>query len=120
MKPPPYNCDTTPIYHRDLQADEPGVMGKTNMNGSILVQEGLDPVKEEEVKAHEGQHVEDIKDGLLMYDDDNVYWRKDDSLPWEKWGRADMVEGAKNLPWEVRAWKKNKEFKKQNKDYYNA
>jgi hypothetical protein len=120
MKPPPYNCDNTPIYHRDLQADEPGVMGKTNMNGSILVQEGLDPVKEEEVKAHEGQHVEDIKDGLLMYDDDNVYWRKDKSLPWEEWGRADMVEGAKNLPWEVRAWKKNKEFKKQNKNYYNA
>ena len=37
---PPYTCDMTPIYERDLQADEPGVMGKTNMNGSILVQEG--------------------------------------------------------------------------------
>ena len=42
---PPYTCDMTPIYERDLQADEPGVMGKTNMNGSILVQEGLHPIK---------------------------------------------------------------------------
>lgn len=120
MKPPPYSCDSTPVYERDLQADEPGVMGKTNMNGSVLVQEGLDPIKQAEVEAHEGQHVEDIKNGLLMYDDEYVYWRDDAEKPWEKWGRADMVEGAKNLPWEKRAWKINKLFKKNHKNYYNA
>jgi len=120
MKPPPYNCDNTPVYERDLQADEPGVMGKTNMNGSVLVQEGLDPIKQAEVEAHEGQHVRDIKDGLLMYDDEYVYWRDDVEKPWEKWGRADMVEGAKDLPWEKRAWKINKLFKKNHKNYYNT
>jgi len=120
MKPPPYNCDSTPVYERDLQADEPGVMGKTNMNGSVLVQEGLDPIKQAEVEAHEGQHVQDIKNGLLMYDDEYVYWRDDAEKPWEKWGRADMVEGAKDLPWEKRAWKINKLFKKNHKNYYNT
>ncbi len=117
---PPYTCDMTPIYERDLQADEPGVMGKTNMNGSILVQEGLHPIKKAEVEAHEGQHVRDIKAGLLMYDDENVYWRKDTSLPWEIWGRDRMMEGAKNLPWEKRAWNINRLFKKKYKEYYNA
>jgi len=31
-----------------------------------------------------------------------------------------MVEGAKDLPWEKRAWKINKLFKKNHKNYYNT
>lgn len=106
---PPYETDNTPIFEVDL---EEGVVGKANLNGSILVQKGLDPLKQEEVIAHESVHVQDIKDGLLSYDDDNVYFRNNTKQPFKMFSRADMLEGAKNLPWEKRAWKANAQFKK--------
>jgi len=106
---PPYETDNTPIFEVDL---EEGVVGKANLNGSILVQKGLDPLKQAEVVAHENVHVQDIKDGLLSYDDDNVYFRTTTNKPFKKFSRADMLEGAQDLPWEKRAWKANKEFNK--------
>ena len=120
LGPPPYDCDNTPIYYRDLNADEPGVMGKKNMNGSILIQTGLDPIKEAEVRGHEDVHAQDIKNGLLKYDDSAVYFREDPDDEWQVYDRSTMLEGAKNLPWEKRAWKFNKLFKKKYKEYYNA
>ena len=112
MKGSPYGMDNTPIYEVDL---EDGVVGKANLNGSILVQKGLDPLKQAEVVAHENVHVQDIKDGLLSYDDDNVYFRTSANKPFKMFSRASMQEGDENLPWEKRAWEANKEFNKHNK-----
>ena len=94
---PPYNCDNTPIYHIDM---EDGVMGKANDNGSIVINKDLDPSKIDGVIAHEKVHLDQMERGDLSYDKDNVIWKG------KKFSRANMEEGAKNLPWEAEAYKK--------------
>tara|TARA_R110001592_G_scaffold168058_1_gene403856 strand:- start:3002 stop:3337 length:336 start_codon:yes stop_codon:yes gene_type:complete len=105
---PFYNIDNTPIYHVDM---EDGVLGKANNNGTIILNKNLDPNKKESVIAHEKVHLEQmgcIKDSSgkyrndLDYDDNYVYWKG------KKYSRAQMKEGAKNLPWEKEAYKKAK------------
>ena len=105
---PFYNIDNTPIYHVDM---EDGVLGKANNNGTIILNKNLDPKKKESVIAHEKVHLEQmgcIKDSSgkyrndLDYDDKYVYWKG------KKYSRAQMKEGAKNLPWEKEAYSKTK------------
>ena len=96
---PPYNCDNTPIYNVDM---EQGVLGKANNNGTIIINKDLDPSKREHVISHEKVHIDQIKRGDLDYDDNNVYWKG------KKYSRAQMQEGAKNLPWEKEAYTKTK------------
>ena len=105
---PFYNIDNTPIYHVDM---EDGVLGKANNNGTIILNKNLDPKKKESVIAHEKVHLEQmgcIKDSSgkyrndLDYDDKYVYWKG------KKYSRAQMKEGAKNLPWEKEAYNKCK------------
>ena len=95
----PYKVDNTPIYKIDM---EDGVMGKANNNGSIVLNKDLDPSECEQVIAHEQVHLDQMLRGDLNYDNENVYWKG------KKYSRADMEEGAKNLPWEAEAYKKVK------------
>ncbi len=103
---PPYTVDNTPIYKVDM---EEGVMGKANNNGSILISKNLSPLEAEKVINHEKIHLEQmgcIKDSSgkyrndLDYDDKYVYWKG------KKYSRAQMQEGAKNLPWEAEAYRR--------------
>ena len=96
LNTPSYDYDNTPIYNVDM---EDGVLGKANNNGSILLNKDLDPSKKQLVIKHEKVHIDQMKRGDLDYDDDNVYWKG------KKYSRADMDEGAKNLPWENEAYK---------------
>jgi hypothetical protein len=98
LNTPPYNYDSTPIYSVDM---EDGVLGKANNNGSILLNKDLDPSKKESVIKHEKIHINQMKRGDLDYDDKYVYWKG------KKYSRAQMNEGAKNLPWEAEAYKKS-------------
>ena len=93
---PPYKIDNTPIYNVDM---EEGVMGKANKNGTIILNKDLDASQCQDVINHEMVHIDQIKRGDLDYDDDFVYWKG------KKYSRADMKEGAKNLPWEAEAYK---------------
>ena len=97
LNTPPYNVDNTPIYQIDM---EDGVMGKANNNGSIVINKNLDPNELDDVVSHEKIHLDQMKRGDLDYDNENVYWKG------KKYSRADMQEGAKNLPWETEAYKK--------------
>ena len=45
-------------------------------------------------------HLGQMKRGDLDYDDKNVYWRG------KRYSRAQMLEGAENLPWEKEAYKR--------------
>jgi hypothetical protein len=92
----PYKIDNTPIYNVDM---EDGVMGKANNNGTIILNKDLDPSQCQDVINHEMVHINQMKRGDLDYDDDYVYWKG------KKYSRADMKEGAKNLPWENEAYK---------------
>jgi hypothetical protein len=52
--------------------------------------------------AHEEVHHDQMERGDLDYDDNNVIWKG------KKFSRAKMAEGAKNLPWEAEAYRKEK------------
>ena len=95
---PPYKIDNTPIYHVDM---EEGVMGKANNNGTIIVNKDLDPSQIDDVVAHEKIHIKQMERGDLDYDNENVYWKG------KTYSRADMAEGAKDLPWEAEAYKRS-------------
>jgi hypothetical protein len=95
---PPYKIDNTPIYHVDM---EEGVMGKANNNGTIIVNKDLDPSQIDDVVAHEKIHIEQMERGDLDYDNENVYWKG------KTYSRADMAEGAADLPWEAEAYKRS-------------
>ncbi len=94
---PPYKIDNTPIYHVDM---EDGVMGKANNNGTIIINKDVPINKIQDVINHEKVHIDQMKRGDLNYDDKYVYWKG------KKYSRAQMQEGAKNLPWEAEAYKK--------------
>jgi hypothetical protein len=94
---PPYTIDNTPIYQVDM---EDGVMGKANNNGTIIINKDVPINKIQDVINHEKVHIDQMKRGDLNYDDKYVYWKG------KKYSRAQMQEGAKNLPWEAEAYKK--------------
>jgi len=94
---PPYTVDNTPIYKVDM---EEGVMGKANNNGSILLSKDLSPLEAEKVIAHEKIHLEQMRRGDLNYDDKYVYWKG------KKYSRAQMQEGAKNMQWEAKPYRR--------------
>jgi hypothetical protein len=96
---PPYSMDNTPIYNVNM---EDGVMGKANKNGTIILNKDLDPSQCDKVIAHEKVHIDQMKRGDLDYDDKYVYWKG------KKYSRAQMQEGAKNLPWEAEAYRRVK------------
>ncbi len=97
MNGAPYGGDNTPIYHVDM---EDGVLGKANNNGTIIINKDINDVKQiDDVIKHEKVHIDQMKRGDLNYDDKYVYWKG------KKYSRAQMKEGAKNLPWEKEAYK---------------
>jgi len=63
----------TPIIPMPL---EEGVMGEANMDGSIYVNELLDPNSAEyrQTINHEMRHATDMKIGKLAYDDDHIMY----------------------------------------------
>ena len=96
---PPYSLDNVPVYHVPL---EEGILGKADRNGSILINKDItNPKQEQDVINHESVHVLQMKRGDLDYNDKYVYWKG------KKYPRSKMKEGAKNLPWEVEAYKKS-------------
>jgi|TARA_Y100000015_G_C2389126_1_gene89107 hypothetical protein len=102
---PPYKIDNTPIY---FVPEEPGVLGRANMCGTITINSNIRNKKqEEEVISHEKVHIDQIKDGRLAYDDCNIYHRKSGKGKWSvvKRGKND---GSRNYWWEKEAYKKEK------------
>ena len=97
---PPYYIDNTPIYNVDLGNE---VLGKADRNGSILINKNItDEKQKQDVINHEKVHLDQMKRGDLDYNDSVVFWKG------KTYPRAQMKEGAKNLPWEKEAYKKSK------------
>lgn len=99
MKGFPYNMDNTPIYSTDMDGD---VLGMAQSNGTILVNKNVSPLelKKNKTIEHEKVHINQMKRGDLDYTDSHVIWKG------KKYPRSKMKEGAKNLPWEKEAYKK--------------
>lgn len=96
---PPYSSENTPIYRVGM---ENSVLGKANKDGTIILNNNLSPFQEQDVIDHEMVHIDQMRRGDLDYDDNYVYWKG------KKYSRAQMKEGAKNLPWEKEAYNKTK------------
>ena len=94
---PPYVIDNTPLYHLDFEED--GLRGRADKKGIILINKNItDPKQKASVIRHEKVHLNDMKKGILDYDDKNVYWKG------KKYPRSSFNEGNKNLPWEKKAY----------------
>jgi hypothetical protein len=63
----------TPVIRKPL---EEGVMGEANMDGTIYVNENIEPGSHEERQTiiHEMRHATDMKIGKLAYEDDHVMY----------------------------------------------
>jgi hypothetical protein len=91
--------DNTPIYQVDM---DDNVLGMAQNNGTVLVNKNVSPLELEKNKtiSHEKVHIDQMKRGDLDYTDTDVFWKG------KKYPRSKMNEGAKNLPWEQEAYKK--------------
>jgi len=87
----------TPVFQKDLGGD---ILGEANNDGTIFIDKSLSGKKKIEAVEHEKVHLDQMERGDLSYDKDNVIWKG------KKYSRANMEEGAKNLPWEAEAYKK--------------
>ncbi len=104
--PPWYNKDlmNVPIY---FVKEEDGVLGRTNMNCSITINDKVKDQKQiKEIIDHEMVHVKQIKDGRLAYDDNNIYHRKSGKGKWKVKKRSKQVDGSPINWWEAEAYKK--------------
>ena len=95
---PPYKLPETPIYHVNM---EDGVLGKANRNGTIILNEKMDPKQAKEVIKHEMVHIDQMRRGDLDYDDKYVYWKG------KKYLRSKKKEGSPALAWEREAKQKS-------------
>ena len=95
----------TLVFEKDL---EPGVMGEANRDGTIFVNKGLSQKQINEAAEHEKVHLDQMKQGRLDYNNETVTWKPTTKSPARVYTRANMAEGAKNLPWEKEAYNKTK------------
>ena len=96
------------LFDSPLNRLEGTEMGQAHRDGTIEVDPNLSPLERAKTIAHEEQHVRDMHDKGLDYDDNNIYYdgnkyaRKNGKINYNgKW----HIEGASELPWEARAEK---------------
>ena len=96
----------TPIIRKPL---EEGIMGEANMDGSIYVNELIQPgsFDDRQTINHEMRHATDIKLGKLSYEDDYITYNGE-TFPRETRDGKDMIKvdgkwkeaGDTGFPWE--------------------
>ena len=107
---PFYNIDNTPIY-RTLAED--GVLGIANKNGTIRVSKDISGAQLRDTINHEKVHVDDMKNGLLWYDNDYMYSRQSINDEWTKIKRSEHMDGNPNLAQEKKASMLSTTFRNQ-------
>ena len=106
---PDVSVPGTPVIRKNL---EPGVLGESNMDGSIYISDELEPGSFEERQTinHEMRHATDIKIGKTEYADDYIKYNGE-TFPRETRNGKDMIlvygewkeAGDEGFPWEVDA-----------------
>ena len=110
--PKSYNVDYNKKYGKDYgkKYDSPynrGETGQAFRDGTIEVDPNQSPLEQQKTIAHEKQHVKDMQEKGLDYDDDFVYY--DGQQFARKAGKIELngnmlPEGDPKLPWEKRAY----------------
>jgi hypothetical protein len=106
---PDISVPGTPIIRVPL---EEGVMGEANMDGTIYINELIEPGSHQERQTinHEMRHATDIKIGILEYSDHHVKYNGE-TFPRQTIEGKDMIlvegqwkeAGSHDFPWEVDA-----------------
>jgi hypothetical protein len=106
---PDLSVPGTPVIRMPLEDD---IRGEANMDGSIYINEDIDPNSPEvrQVINHEMRHATDIKTGKLEYGDNHVKYNGE-MFARATIGGKDMINvdgewkeaGDHNFPWEVEA-----------------
>jgi hypothetical protein len=106
---PDLSVPGTPVIRMPLEDD---IMGEANMDGSIYINEDIDPNSPEarQVINHEMRHATDIKTGKLEYGDNHVKYNGE-MFARATIGGKDMINvdgewreaGDHDFPWEVEA-----------------
>ncbi len=99
----------TPVIRKSLGQ---GIMGEANMDGSIYINQNIEPGSQEEkqVVNHEMRHATDMRIGKLAYGDDFVKYNGI-TYPRKTINGKDMIivdgvakeAGDHDFPWEVEA-----------------
>ena len=91
-------------------------VGQAFKDGTIEVDPNLSPLEREKTIAHEMQHVKDMKENGLDYDDHSISF-KGQKFPRKngmiKEGGKWKKEGDKSLPWEQNAYRAESPLKKE-------
>ena len=94
-----------PVFEKKL---DPNIQGEANRDGTIFVKKGLPQKQINEIVEHEKIHLQQMGQGRLDYNNETVTWKPNTKTPARVYQRANMLEGAKNLPWEKEAYNKTK------------
>lgn len=102
-----------PVFEKKL-AD--GIIAEANRDGTTFVDPNVSPAKKKEAVAHENVHHEQMQQGRLNYNNEEVTWKKDTKSPTRVYKRDQgtliaMDSGEKDseggdFEWEREAYKK--------------
>ena len=96
----------TPVLRKKLDG---GILGEANKDGSIFINEKIQPGSEQEreVLTHEMVHMTDMKTGKLGYSDEAITYMGE-TFPRHKghilYNNQWLPEGSKEFPWEIMPW----------------
>lgn len=103
----------TPVFKKDLEGD---ILGEANNDGTIFIDKSLKGKEKEEAVSHEKVHLEQMAQGRLHYDDNQVTWKKDTKSPARVYKRVgsqlideetgESAQEGGDFDWEREAYKK--------------
>ena len=103
----------TPVFKKDLEGD---ILGEANNDGTIFIDKSLKGEKKKEAVEHEKVHLDQMAQGRLHYDDNQVTWKKDTKSPARVYKRVggqlidektrESAQEGGDFEWEREAYKK--------------
>ena len=103
----------TPVFKKDLEGD---ILGEANNDGTIFIDKSLKGEKKKEAVEHEKVHLDQMAQGRLHYDDNQVTWKKDTKSPARVYKRVggqlidektrESAQEGGDFEWEKEAYKK--------------
>ena len=92
------------MFVKDLGGE---VKAEANRDGTTFIDPRVKGSERKEAIVHENIHHEQMQQGRLNYDDNNVYWKESTRSPMKTFNREVMEEGARSEPWEAEAYKES-------------
>ena len=96
-------------YHKDYSNGDRLVMekklpkdvyGQINPNGVIEINKDISPKNKRRAVAHEQVHLDQMNKGLLRYDHNHYYYRKNMAAPIQVIPVSQIDTHDRSLPWE--------------------